>query len=178
MKNTITLLACFLSLNLIFGQTKEDEKAICCIVDDMAKAWTNANGAGFAQHFTEEHEFFVWNGLYTSDLTKERNAQMHQHLFNTSYRDTKHYAVVDKIRFVTNNVAVVLVMSAVVPKSDPIPEHPQVLWSATLVKSDGAWKIASFHNADIEILDNAVTRSNSPIPISVMYKSWYEADLN
>ncbi len=176
MKKTILFALAMTTHLCIFGQTNSDKKALYNIVDDMATAWTNADGKGFAQHFASEHDFFVWNGMYFSGLTKERNAESHQHIFDGQYKDTKHYAVLDKIRFVTKEVAVILVMSAVVPKSAPAPEHPQVLWSATLLKKEGAWKIVSFHNADIEVLDNAVSRANSPMPVEIMFKNWYSAD--
>ncbi len=176
MKKTI-LFALIMTTHLfLFGQTATDEQALSNIVKDMANAWTNGDGEGFATHFASEHDFFVWNGMYFSGLTKERNAESHQQIFDNHYKDTKHYAVLDKIRFVTEEVVVILVMSAVVPKLAPVPEHPQVLWSATLLKKDGAWKIVSFHNADIEILDHAVSRANAPIPPEVMFKSWYSAD--
>lgn len=175
MKNfAFVVILLLFGLNL-FSQNQKDEKAIHKVVEDMAKAWTNGDGKAFAEHFADEHDYFVWNGLYTPQLTKDQNAQNHQRIFDQQYKDTKHYAVVDKVRFVTAEVAVVLVLSAVVAKSAEMPKHPQVLWSATLKKEERGWEIVSFHNADIEILDTAASRANSPIPVEVMYKNWYAA---
>ena len=179
MKNyALLILILLVSVFSLFAQNTEDEQALHNIVNDMATTWTAGDGAGFAKHFADGHEFFVWNGMYMKDITKEQNAGGHQHIFDTEYKDTKHYAVLDNIRFVTDDVAVIMAMSAVVRKGSPIPEHPQVLWSATLLKKNGTWQIVSFHNADIEILDNAVSRANSSIPVEVMYKSWYDTDFS
>lgn len=174
MKNLIVALGCLMSASLA-GQSQADETAIRNIVSDMATAWTNGDGKGFAQHFADEHDYFVWNGIYIPNLSKEDNARNHQHIFNEQYNNTKHYAAVDKIRFVTADVAVVLTLSAIAPKDAPAPEHPDVLWSATMKKTNGKWQIVSFHNADLEILESAESRSNSPIPVEVMYKNWYAA---
>lgn len=174
MKNLIVVLGCLLSVSLM-AQNEKDEMAIRQIVSDMATAWTNGDGAGFAEHFADNHDFFVWNGLYLSDLSKSDNARNHQQIFDGMYKGTKHYAVVDKIRFATADVAVVLVMSAVVDKGEPAPEHPGVLWSATVLKNGQKWEIVSFHNADIEILSSAESIAKSPVPVEVMYKNWYTA---
>ena len=174
MRNLIILLLTLFIATTVFGQSKDDEKAIDNIVQEMAEGWSNADGAIFAKHFAEEHDYFVWNGLYHKNMSKEQNAYGHQSLFDKEYKNTTHYAVLDKVRFITENVAVALVTAAVVSKGESMPEHPQVLWSGTLLKENGIWKIVSFHNADIEILDNAVSRANSPIPIESMYKKWYD----
>ena len=173
MKRIIFFALLVMSTYLLYGQSQSDEKAIESLVQDIAEAWTAGNGEGFARHFADEHDFYVWNGLYFPDQTKEANARSHQQIFDTFYKDTRHYAVLDKIRFVKEDVAVIMVMSAVVPKTAPAPEHPGVLWSATLLKSDNQWKIVSFHNADIEILDSPASRAKSPVPTEKMYSKWY-----
>ncbi|MCB0670210.1 MAG: SgcJ/EcaC family oxidoreductase [Saprospiraceae bacterium] len=177
MKNGIIAFFLISSHSGLVAQNQVDEQAIRDIVSDIATAWTNGDGPGFAEHFAEDHDFFVWNGIYMTGLSKSQNAENHQRIFDTMYKDTKHYAVIDKIRFVTEDVAVLTTMSAVVPKSAPAPEHPQVLWSATLVKNSGKWEIVSFHNADIEILDTADSRANAPFPVEVMFEKWYSASL-
>lgn len=173
----ITSLMIFITVTA-YSQLESDEIKIRDIVSDLAQAWTESDGQRFASHFADDHDFFVWNGLYSPDLSVEQNAAGHQAIFDSQYKNTHHYAVVDKVRFVTNDVAVVIAMSAIVPKGQVAPEHPQVLWSATMLKKKNKWKIVSFHNADIEILDNAVSRANSPIPVEVMYRNWYSSNIH
>lgn len=173
MKNLLVLLFTIVASNLLISQSTEDDRQIRQIVKDMADAWTAGSGEGFVAHFAEEHDFFVWNGLYSPFANREQNAKSHQQIFNTIYKDTQHYAVVDKIKFVADDVAVLHTMSAVVKKGEPKPEFPQVLWMAVLKKENGKWSIVSFHNADLEILDNAESMANSPIPPQVMYKNWF-----
>lgn len=176
MKNLLLLTMMMLTSVFIYSQTNEDEKAIRKIVDDMATAWTNGNGEGFAEHFSDEHDFFVWNGIYMSSMDKAGNAHNHQMIFDNQYKDTHHYATIEKIKFLADDVAVLRTMSAVVKKGEARPEYPQVMWMAVLQKNKGKWEIVSFHNADIEILEDFTSRSSAPFPVEVMYKNWMAAE--
>ncbi len=172
MKTTMLLAVTLLTTATAYSQIDVDELKIRSAIEIMATSWTNGDGEGFASVFADEHNFFVWNGIYFPDNSREANAKNHQFIFNTVYKDTKHYFTVDKIRFITDDVAIALVMSAVAPKTEPRPQDPAVLWSATFSKVDDEWKIVSFHNADIAILQDEKLKDVAPMPKEVMFKNW------
>lgn len=163
---------------LVVSQNNQDEMAIRKIVDDMGAAWSRGDAEGFMEPFSDEHDFFVWNGLYFPGATKQQNIDNHRTIFEGRYKNTDYHGVLDKIRFIRDDVAVVMVMAAVTPKGEPAPEHPGVLWSATMHKMNGGWQIQSFHNADIEILKDEAMAQGIPFPIDNMYKSWYNTYSN
>ena len=171
-----TVLTCpgffFLTLALS-AQTTTDEAAIRQVVDKMATSWTAADGEGFASIFADEHDFIVWNGYYFKGMNRRMNAQSHQELFNSMYKNTEHYNTVDKIKFIREDLALIHVFAAVVDKGEGRPKDPQVLWSALLEKQGGSWKILSFHNLDLEVFQNEEMKKAMPMPAEVMYASWY-----
>lgn len=157
----------------LFSQTAQDEQAIRDLVATMADAWTEGNGERFAVAFADEHDYIVWNGMYLKGINPQVNAQSHQQIFNTVYKDTEHYATVDKIKFIREDLALIHVLAAVAKKGEGRPENPGVLWSGLLEKQNGAWKILSFHNLDLEVFQDERMRQQSPVPPEVMYASWY-----
>ena len=169
------ILFLFFATSGIFSQTSADEQAIRQVVQTIADAWTAGSGEQFASVFAEQHDFVVWNGYYLKGLSQQQNAEGHQRLFEFVYKDTDHYATVDKIRFLREDLALIHVFAAVVPKGEGRPKDPDVLWSGVLEKKDGLWKILSFHNLDLEVFQDEQTRAQAPMPPEVMYASWYAA---
>ena len=158
----------------ISAQNDTDKTAILQAVDNMAVGWNKADGDLFAKSFANTHDFIVWNGYYFKKISKEMNARSHTELFKNMYPNTRLDYVVDQLTFVTSEVAILHVLGAVSDKSEPRPEHPMVLFSVVLKKTDSDWKIVSFHNLDLEAFADPDTKANAPIPTSVMYASWYE----
>jgi hypothetical protein len=83
-----------------------------------------------------------------------------------------HY-VIDKIKFIREDVALVHVFGALSTKSESRPKDPQVLWTSVLDKTNGTWKISSFHNLDLEVFKDEEIKKGAPMPAEVMYASWY-----
>lgn len=169
----INLIALFVCTQMLNAQTDQDEKAIRSLVRTMAEGWSEGSGEKFAGVFADQHDFVVWNGFYMRDMNPQFNARAHQQLFETQYRNTDHYATVDKIKFIREDLALIHVLAAVVPDGAGRPENPQVLWSGLLEKKNGEWKIISFHNLDLEVFENEQMMKSAPMPPNVMYASWY-----
>lgn len=168
----LTLLCLQLSL---FSQSTEDEKAIHQLVQTMTEGWTNGDGEQFASVFADQHDFIVWTGYYLRNIGPNENAAAHQEIFDTFYKDTRLYYVVDKIRFIREDIALIHVFGAVSPKSESRPKDPRVLWTGTMEKADGRWKILSFHNLDLEVYQDDGIKAGAPMSPEIMYASWYEA---
>lgn len=156
------------------AQSDTDKYQIEKIVNDLADAWTNADGAAFAAHFADDHDFITWFGMYLPKSNPEFNATSHQGIFNTIYKDTRQYMVVDKIRFVNEDVALVHVFGALSNKDENRPGAPDVLISLVMQKKDQNWQIVSLHNLDLEILENEQMQQFSPVPMAKMFASWQQ----
>jgi len=156
-------------------QSVTDHTAIENVIGTMAEAWSESNGEKFASIFSNQHDFIVWNGYYFKDINRETNARNHNGIFHTIYANTQLFYVIDKLRFISDEVALVHVMGAVVKKNEPRPSDPQVLYTALLEKTGDKWEISSFHNLDLEIFEDDNAKKNSPIPPHVMYASWYNS---
>lgn len=172
MKTLLLIAMTAFSFSLGFSQQQE-EQAIHQVVETMIGGWNTGSGEQFASVFTDDHDFVVWNGYYFTGMNRGQNAANHQGIFDTMYRDTKNHAVVDKIRFIRKDLALIHILAAITPKADARPKDPQVLISAILEKQAGSWKILSFHNLDLEVFQNEGMKKGAPIPVEQMYASWY-----
>ena len=173
MKKVLFTIAILGITTLSFAQNQEDNQAIEQAIENLAIGWKNGDGNTFASSFASVHDFIVWNGFYFKDMKQEANAEAHTNLFKRVYPNTKLYHVIDKIKYIRQDIALVHVLGAVAEKSKPRPTNPQVLYSVILDKSSGEWKIISFHNLDLEVFQDEEIRKNSPMPPQVMYANWY-----
>ncbi|MCW9038742.1 MULTISPECIES: SgcJ/EcaC family oxidoreductase [Altibacter] len=174
MKKIIFILSVVLCTSSLIAQNEKDEKEIKNLIATLQKGWNSGSGHTFASTFAEPHDFIVWTGYYFKNNTVERNAESHQRIFSTMYKDTQLFYTVDKIKFLSNEIALMHVLAAVAPKNETRPKDPQVLISVIAQKIDGTWKIVSFHNLDLESFQQEEIKKGSPIPPSVMYASWYD----
>lgn len=157
----------------IAAQPDLDEQAIHGLMQTMADAWTDADGQRFASVFADQHDYIVWSGYYLKNIDRTANGNAHQGLFNSVYRNTRLHVAIDKIKFIREDIALVHVLGAVTPKDAPRPDDPQVLWTSLLEKADGAWRIISFHNLDLEVFQDEQVKAAAPVPPQVMYAGWY-----
>ena len=69
------------------SNTASDEQQLQGLIMTMQKGWNAKSGQTFASVFDAVHDYIVVNGIYLSGITPEANAQAHQHIFNTMYRN-------------------------------------------------------------------------------------------
>ncbi len=81
---------------------------------------------------------------------------------------------VDKIKFIRPDIALMHVIGVMYGKGTEVPKDPGVLMSLLLEEKEGKWQIISFHNLDLETFQNKEIENGSPIPLNVMYASWYK----
>ncbi|MCB0456640.1 MAG: SgcJ/EcaC family oxidoreductase [Flavobacteriaceae bacterium] len=173
MKKLVFILTLTVIANTLNAQSKKDEQEITNTIQLLQKGWNAGNGETFASAFSEPHDFIVWNGYYMKNNTVESNAKSHNFIYQKFYKDTQLFYTIDKIKFLSDNIALAHVFGAVVSNTEQRPTDPQVLISMVLQKNNGNWRIVSFHNLDLEVFQNEETKNNAPIPVNVMYASWY-----
>lgn len=126
----------------------EDEKAIRAIIAGLADAWTVGDAQAWAGAFTEDADFTVWNGMYSKG--REAIEQGHGQIFSTFFKDTKLRYIVRSIRFLRDDVAIVHVDASMVKKSEDYPASPQAVPVLVMVKDKGRWRVAVFHNTNVQ----------------------------
>ncbi|HPF11035.1 MAG TPA: SgcJ/EcaC family oxidoreductase [Flavobacteriaceae bacterium] len=159
--------------NSVSAQSSKDEQDIKNTVHLLQQGWNSGSGETFASAFAEPHDFIVWNGYYMKNLSVENNAKGHNQIFSTFYKGTQLFYTIDKIKFLSKDIALVHIFGAVVNQNEARPKDPEVVISMVLQKNQGVWKIVSFHNLDLEAFQNEEIKKNAPMPIEVMYASWY-----
>lgn len=156
-------------------QRQKDEIEIRQLVQNLADGWSNGDGELFASSFSDTHDFIVWNGFYFPNQSKQRNAKAHTELFQSIYRNTDMYLIIDKMKFITDDIALVYYYGALAKDGEPRPKDPDVIISTVMVKGAEGWKIESFHNLDLEIFQDEDLRKHTPVAPEEMYSSWYIA---
>jgi len=152
----------------------KDEVAIQNIVSTMESGWNEKNGEKYASVFADTHDFIVWNGYYFPNNTKSGNAQAHQSLYDGPFKTMDIHLIIDKIKLIREDIALVHVLGVAYKKGQAVPTDPGVIMTLLIEKKDTKWQILSFHNLDLEAFENEVTAAQSPIPLNVMYANWYK----
>lgn len=134
-----------------FAQNKtnkaDDEKAIRQVVENLYKTWKEGNAAKWADHFTDDVDYTVWNGIQFTG--REANIKSHQELFDTFYKGTEVRFEIRKIRFLTDEIAMSQLHGRVYKNEKPLEDAPPVLPLMILKKENGKWRIAVFQNTPI-----------------------------
>ncbi|HUM47719.1 MAG TPA: SgcJ/EcaC family oxidoreductase [Chitinophagales bacterium] len=174
-KFIITMIALTItSVTVAQPSVKTDENQIRENVATMEKGWNSKDGKLFSSPFAAVHDFIVWNGYYFPNQTQEMNAMAHQGLFDGPYRNTDLHLKVDKIKMMSNELALVHVIGSTYEKNSAVPENPAVIMTMIMEKKDKQWQIISFHNCDLEAFSNKETAERSPMPLEVMYAGWFK----
>ena len=109
--------------------------------DRMAQGWAAGSGAEFAAVFAPDTAFVNVRGQ--EQHGREAVAAGHQALFETRYRGTTLTADVRSVRFITDDAAVVHIVSTVHgPGDSAMGTHAQ----AVVERCAGEWLITAFHN--------------------------------
>lgn len=129
----------------------DDETAIRANVEQMENGWNKKSGVEFAKPFAEDSDYVVINGFHIKGRTA--NAENHQRIFDTIFKNTNLTLEVERIRFPRPDVAVVHVLGQrnSTQKTDP-PQTAATDARMTMVmlKNNGRWEITAFQNTEIQ----------------------------
>jgi len=148
----------------------KDEQAVRSLITTLETRWNNKNAETFSSSFADVHDYIVVNGMYFSNFTRQGNAAAHQQLFDGVYKNYNIKLKIDKVNFLRSDLALVTAIGAGYEKGNSLPENPGIIMTVLAEKKNDSWKIISFHNH--ELSDNLQERS--PMPLNVMYASWYK----
>jgi len=104
----------------------------------MEQGWADGDGEAFASVFREDVDFVTVRGEEL--FGRHAVAAGHAQLFAGPYRNSKLTAEISLIRPLADGISLVHVTSSIAPAG--ITTHAQ----AVVVRHDGGWEIAAFHN--------------------------------
>jgi uncharacterized protein (TIGR02246 family) len=121
------------------------EAAIRDNVRQMETGWNQKSGALFAGPFAEDADYVVINGLHIRG--REAIEKGHQQIFDTFMKDTTISFVVEQVRFLRTDVAIVHVGGRLKTGQDTGQTEARI----TLVMSKGkdGWKNVAFQNTEV-----------------------------
>ena len=163
----------FFTLNSLLSaqNNKADEQLIKDLLATIESGWNAKSGEKFASGFADIHDYIVVNGLYLKGLTRQKNAQVHQQLFNGPFKNTSIKLKVDQVTFYQDDLAQVTAIGAGYLLADGVSKDPTIIMTLMVKKENGNWKIISFHNHELNM---EAIKKGSPMPLEVMYASWYK----
>ena len=153
----ILILTMILSVNVLQAQTSTDEKTIRDMLNQEVSTWNAGDAVGYSQHFTDDCTFTNIRGMFFKG--QKAFEQRHAEIFHGEFRGTVLKQEVVSIKFLRSDVAVVETLTTVSNFPGPVPPgvhadengaiHTRLL--QIFVKSEGVWKIATYHNVDLKI---------------------------
>jgi uncharacterized protein (TIGR02246 family) len=128
-----------------------EERRIRDLTRQLAEAWNRNDGAAYAALFTEDGDYVAFDGTHLKG--REENARHHDRLFEGVLRGTRLVYEDVSVRFLTEDVAVMHGYGSVLmPWQSTVAPRRRSLQTYVVVKQDGAWRIAAFHNTRVRPL--------------------------
>jgi uncharacterized protein (TIGR02246 family) len=123
--------------------TKE-EQDLYKIVEQLESAWNRGDSIAWADLFVEDADFVhILGGHFTGRTSIERG---HRTIFDTIYKGSTNKFVVEKIRHVGDDVAIIFVFATLKLTTPGMPPQLNARPTMVLERRDGEWKIAAFQN--------------------------------
>jgi uncharacterized protein (TIGR02246 family) len=124
-----------------------DEEAIRKLVLRMEEGWNRGSGRIFAEGFADDADYVVVNGM----RLKGRAAidAGHQRIFDTIYKESRITSVIQSVRFLRGDVAVIHVQWRLTRRENEVMRDGNAMSSMVITKDGGRWAVAAFHNTPI-----------------------------
>jgi uncharacterized protein (TIGR02246 family) len=136
------------------AQDAAQQAAIREIVADQATAWDAGDAARFCQSAAPDISAFNTSGADMSG--KAVFCQRQVQILNGIFKGTTKKHHIRRIRFVTNDVAIVDIDNEIqgmkaTPSGAPLPADgiSRTLLMEVFVRRDGRWLMEAFHNVDV-----------------------------
>ncbi|MET8906894.1 SgcJ/EcaC family oxidoreductase [Micromonospora sp. NPDC004551] len=124
------------------ADSQRDIAAIHTVLDQLADTWARGDGTGYGTAFTDDASYVTYAGTHYRGAAEIGAA--HQALFDSFLKGTRLTIEVDDLRFLTDDVAVLVSRGAT---GKGRPGKPDKIQTWTLVRgADGDWRVATFHN--------------------------------
>jgi uncharacterized protein (TIGR02246 family) len=128
-----------------------DEIAIQALVNDLADAWNRGDAIAYGAHYGPDATFTNANGAFY--VGRDEFDRRHAAIFQGIFKGTTLAYAIKKLRFIRSDVSVLdidaTLSGCLTPPPGAAAGPDGALRSCllmVLVKEDGAWWIAAYHN--------------------------------
>lgn len=126
----------------------DDETSVRALYEQLMDAWNRGDGTSFAAVFAGDGDLVAFDGTHLRG--REEIAASHQELFDRWMKGTRLVGGVERLRFLSPDVAVVHALGNTIARrrSSPSRERASIQTIVVVRGSDG-WCIAAFHNTRV-----------------------------
>ena len=114
------------------------------LIGRLERAWNEADGRAFGEPFTADADFVDIRGEHHRG--REPIATGHQAIFDSIYEGSTTDYELTQARELSDNVILAHATGVLTVPSGPLAGEHSAVQSLVLVRGDGGWKIAGFHN--------------------------------
>lgn len=131
----------------------EDREAIAALVAGEDAAWKAGDAAAFSARALDDIAFTNVVGMFS--VGKEPFETQHARIFATFYRGSTLRQSIVRLAFVRPDVAILDTLSevsgfaALPPGAEAVDGVLRTRLEQVIVREDGRWRVASFHNVPI-----------------------------
>ncbi len=137
------------------AQTSVDTTAIRQIVEDEITAWDQGDATAYSRHFAANGTFTNIRGEFFTGYAGF--LRQHEMIFGSLFKHTQLQQNIVSLRFITPDVAVVEVLTAVTGVARPPPRMTldgqgrlRTRLLQVVARQAGEWKIVAYHNVDLK----------------------------
>jgi uncharacterized protein (TIGR02246 family) len=128
-------------------QTLKDEVQIRALYQKMLNAWGDAKA--YAECFTSDVDYIIANGMIEKGW--QEILEGHEVIFSAWARDSHLVGRIDRVRFLTHDVAFVIAHGNVeYNDSRPSDNNKRTVYSLVAQKLQGVWCFVAYQNTPIE----------------------------
>ena len=122
-----------------------DEAAVRGLLDELMAGWNAGSGEAFAAPFAPDGDLVAFDG--TRFRGRGEIVAFHQPLFDRWLRGTRLVGRVERVRFLSPNVAVMHARGSTVMRGEPRPSPSRDSIQTLVARREGGeWKLAAFQN--------------------------------
>jgi uncharacterized protein (TIGR02246 family) len=137
------------------AQTSADTAAIGRIIDDEIQAWDQGDAVAYSRHFATDGTFTNIRGEFRTGYAAF--LQQHEVIFRGRFTHTVLHQDIVALKFLTPDVAVVEVLTAVTGGAQTAPGMAldekgrlRTRLLQVVARQRGEWKIVAYHNVDVK----------------------------
>ena len=114
------------------------------IAGRLEQAWNAGDGDAWGAEFADDAEFVTVRGEYFS--TRDAITQGHHFIFTTFYKGSTNRIWLLHARPIRDDVILAHTAAELTVPAGPMAGAHRAIHSMLLVRANGTWRIASFHN--------------------------------
>lgn len=137
------------------AQAAADVTAIRNLIQNEADTWNKGDAAGYSRDFSATGTFTNIRGEYFTGYAAF--LKQHEVIFQGIFKNTTAQLDIESLQFVTPDVAVVEVLTAVAGIVEPRPGMTldakgrlRTRLLQVVARQNGAWKVVAYHNVDVK----------------------------